>query len=422
MLLTKYAYHGESGTDQDGSGRLLSVTDPKGTVERHLYDDLGRETYLIANYVNFASSTEANTGGGSKNDEDQVIKNEYDGLDNLTAPTALDRDGDGGSNDEATTYEYADGYDASLVTETTYPDSTGAGDVVTFTYFLDGVLKSQNDQRDVTIDYTYVAKEGRRRVEWQKATIPGGSGVDGAVKGIKRTYDSKGRLELVTSYADTTGTTALNEIKYTYKASGVPGDYIEYDVQEHNGVADVYTPYVRYYYDTTATSSAFDDGVRLYRVDYPSGKYVQRYFDGTRDDALHRVSRLKGNHGASLVDLVEYEYSGTSRLMRTEYSTPGVVSEYDLGPDGTYEFLDRFGRIKTKDWRKSSTIKDQFTYTHDYAGNRLTRDIPSSLYSANDKDHVYTYDGRHRLATSTKGTLSGSIDIGHAGGRTGLDA
>jgi hypothetical protein len=50
------------------------------------------------------------------------------------------------------------------------------------------------------------------------------------------------------------------------------------------------------------------------------------------------------------------------------------------------------------------------TYTYDYAGNRLTRDIPSGLYATDDHDHQYTYDGGHRLTYSKRGTLSsGSI-------------
>ena len=44
-------------------------------------------------------------------------------------------------------------------------------------------------------------------------------------------------------------------------------------------------------------------------------------------------------------------------------------------------------------------MHDQVDYTYDFAGNRLTRDIPSSLYATNDRDQKYTYDGLHRLKT-----------------------
>jgi len=65
---------------------------------------------------------------------------------------------------------------------------------------------------------------------------------------------------------------------------------------------------------------------------------------------------------------------------------------------------------RTQQWYDygASSVVDQVDYTHDYAGNRLTRDIPSSLYGTDDKDHAYSYDDLHRLKTYDKGTLSGS--------------
>jgi RHS repeat-associated protein len=53
-------------------------------------------------------------------------------------------------------------------------------------------------------------------------------------------------------------------------------------------------------------------------------------------------------------------------------------------------------------------VRDQFDYTYDAAGNRLSRDIPSSLYATNNRDQVYTYDSLHRLATYDEGTKSGT--------------
>ncbi|MCA9232782.1 MAG: RHS repeat-associated core domain-containing protein, partial [Planctomycetales bacterium] len=71
---------------------------------------------------------------------------------------------------------------------------------------------------------------------------------------------------------------------------------------------------------------------------------------------------------------------------------------------------DRFGRTVSQEWEDygASSTADQVDYTYDYAGNRLTRDIPASLYSTNDRDQKYTYDGLHRLQTYDGGTLSGS--------------
>jgi len=77
-----------------------------------------------------------------------------------------------------------------------------------------------------------------------------------------------------------------------------------------------------------------------------------------------------------------------------------------------WDSWDRFGRTASQKWVDGSTVQDQTDYTYDYAGNRLSRDIPSSLYSTNDKDQVYTYDDLHRLKTFDSGTLSGSTISG----------
>jgi YD repeat-containing protein len=143
-------------------------------------------------------------------------------------------------------------------------------------------------------------------------------------------------------------------------------------------------------------------------------------------DRLHRVEKLRSNHyNGSQEDVTEYAYSGAGRLVKTTLSVPGVTSAYDIstGTDGNYEALDRWGRTLTKDWRASSTLKDQFNYTYDDAGNPLSREIPSSLYATDDKDYGYTYDGLDRLETADRGTWSGSaITSGTLDLDWGLDA
>jgi RHS repeat-associated protein len=62
-------------------------------------------------------------------------------------------------------------------------------------------------------------------------------------------------------------------------------------------------------------------------------------------------------------------------------------------------------------WFKAPlAICDQFDYTYDYAGNRLCRDIPNSLYATDNHDETYAYDGLLRLQDAQRGTYSsGSI-------------
>ena len=158
------------------------------------------------------------------------------------------------------------------------------------------------------MDYTYKSYPGGRALEWEKATtIP--SSVDSAFKSIKREFDSERRIDKITSYADTTGTTVKNQIDYTYRTD-VPGDRVDHSYQDHNGTASTGSPYVQYRWDPSATGGIFFDGPRIDRVRYPSGKYVYSYFDTTIGDRLHRADRLNGNHSGTYTDLAKYKYNG----------------------------------------------------------------------------------------------------------------
>ena len=77
------------------------------------------------------------------------------------------------------------------------------------------------------------------------------------------------------------------------------------------------------------------------------------------------------------------------------------------GTDGSYDGLDRFGRVVDQKWENdSATAKDRFQYTYDRSSNRLTRDL--SLTGG--LDEKYAYDGLNRLSGFERGTLAdGSI-------------
>jgi RHS repeat-associated protein len=128
------------------------------------------------------------------------------------------------------------------------------------------------------------------------------------------------------------------------------------------------------------------------------------------EDRLNRVARLKGNLNDNGADAyyVTYGYTSGGRVVRTFYDTPALAGQYDADGNGTYEFLDGFGRIVTRDWRVGASLRDQVTYTYDFAGNRLSRDIPTSLYATNDQDQAYTYDCGHRLLHVDQGTWNGT--------------
>lgn len=245
--------------------------------------------------------------------------------------------------------------------------------------------------------------------------------MDDLVKSIKRTYDSLGRLERILSYANNNGSgTVRNDVKIDYNTVGT----VSKSWQSHEGAVTGGTPAVSYGYDTDQTGNIFIDGMLLDRVYYPlitAGSQQAQivYYYGSANslnDRLHRPVYHKQWSGTltSTSDTTlgsNYWYNGTNRLVKieTEHMSSTVTATQNwFSSTGNYSSLDRFGRTLQTKWVKSSTVKDQFDYTYDYAGNRLTRDIPSSLYATNNQDQVYSYDGLHRLKNFDAGTLSGA--------------
>ena len=402
-LVTKQTYDSETG-------RLETVTDSEGIVTKTFYDDLGRTLFVVANHTNFTFSLgiPANTGGTDKS-EDAVVQTVYNGLNQVVELIAMDRDADGNTSDNETTYYYyEDPHNASLVTHTVYPDSSStpsAGtDLVELEYFLDGQVQYRTDQRGTKLEYQY---NDRRQVSLEKVDTLGPA--DGSsVQSIGRTYDDIGRLDKVTSYASSTGTgTIANEIQQLYEP--LHGSVKE-SRQDHNGSASSASPRVLYGLDGSATSGIYIDGARPQSTTYPSGKIVYAYPQNDVDDALLRVGWLRTDlRNGTLEYDPYYYYNGTSRLVQMDYRVADIyMTSDDAWGDKDYEHLDRFGRTISKFWRTyGGTARDQFDYTYDYASNVESRDIPSSLYSSNDKDHVYAYDDLHRLTNYDRGQLSG---------------
>ena len=303
-----------------------------------------------------------------------------------------------------------------------------SADQVRVEYHLDGSIDRRKDQRDVVITYSY---DNARRQTLQAATgIP--ASVDSGVESIGRTYDTMGRVTHITSYDTSSGTSALNEIEYVYNATtSNKSGTLKYSYQNHAGTATDSSP--KFFYRTdvhvdNGTDNILDNALRVWQIEYPNGARVGFERGNTSasananniDDRLNRVTGLDwdadGAGGTySDVDEVDYAYNGTGRMVKVDYGVPDVRREmFSSGND--YDRWDRFGRTLTQEWEDytSGTVtRDQVDYTYDAAGNRLTRDIPSSLYSTDDRDQKYTYDGLHRLTNAEGGTYNtgtGNID------------
>ncbi|MEM9659525.1 MAG: hypothetical protein AAF961_14290, partial [Planctomycetota bacterium] len=286
------------------------------------------------------------------------------------------------------------------------------------------------DQRGVVHTYTY--NERRQLTVDGATTIPGGgTTIDDYVQSIARTYDDRGRVTNVYSYSGSGGSgTVRNRIEYQYRDGAGGNTGAVRLTRERHGSANDFRQ-VQYLEDDSVSSNVYNDRLRLVQIIlYPTpmrvnfrrnptaGVYIP---DNTLDDRLDRVTALMVlPDGGSWEREVEYEYAGADRLVQTHYRVPKVTLPM-MGVKGggpkSYGAWDRFGRRVRTRWADSNgavTLTDQFDHTYDYAGNRLTRNIVTSVtnYSSDVKDQVYTYDGLQRLKTFDQGTLSGTTISG----------
>jgi RHS repeat-associated protein len=97
---------------------------------------------------------------------------------------------------------------------------------------------------------------------------------------------------------------------------------------------------------------------------------------------------------------------------RTKLTYPnGVTTTYSYDSIGRLtNLLTQYAELKDQGKKRPPTLKlhtlDSFTYTHDKAGNRLTK---TDTHTETDTDTKYTYDAIYRLLQSTP------VKIGHNG-------
>lgn len=419
LLLTKYTHGYAFAVGATKTDQVSTMTDPKGMVTKTWYDDLGRTRFVASSWndanvgsSNYGAGSYYATGTGDSSDKsrDATVETTYNGLGAVKELRALDQNGNGNQSDnEVTKYYYQDGYDASRMTHTVYPDSisvwNSGDDIVTIAYNLDGTVHERKDQRGTKLEYAYDAK--RREMIAEKVTSLGGA--DDYVRAIGRTYTDLGEIEKITSYSNVnmSPNSERNEIWYQRDGLGK----ITRSYQDHNGAWAGNTPRVTYYRSHSVDSSkAYRQQHRHYATQNPSGKLVFNRFGNTVDIALNRVTSIESYLDGTRRD-VNYKYNGTSRLVETSYiltsptSNPDdIVSSMDTGAGAGYEGWDRFGRTQTKQWLQgASAIRDKYTYGYDYASNRSSRTNNHPSSSSGAFSQGYTYDDGHRLESYTEG-------------------
>ena len=407
ILLTEYVF--------DPVGTLLSITDPEDLETQYVYDDLGRQTAVINNYVN-------GTPSGLTADDDHVTRYVYD--DGLRIKLWVDiypadlTDSTPDAEDQVTTYTYgvstgdspgASKFDSHrLLREIKYPGSGGATDVVLFAYNAQGQTIWSRDQELNIFQTVYndVGREEHRRVTTLDAAF------DSSVLRISSAYDNLGRIDTVTQH-DTAAIgigTVVDEVKYTYDGWGNVTNF-EQDVNSAVGASGSIDDYeVKYTY---AKAIAGRNTIRRTKLEHLYASTVKKTItfshlatSGLHDHDASRVTRvLDGSSGPGATVIAIYDYLGVGQIVGTDYPEPDVFSNlYTSG--SSYDYLDRFNRVTTNLWTKDLATDVDF-YNVD-----ISYDRDSSITLVEDNVHVgfdvdYTIDNLNRLQKAEEGTWSG---------------
>lgn len=258
---------------------------------------------------------------GSASDENVQTNFTYDGLGNVVTQTAVNPT----TGNQTTRYLYEDPYDATLPTSIIYPDSSDTNsngtDQVKITYYLDKNIRTISDQNGTLRTFSY---DHQRRLAADTVTTLG-TGVDGTVRKITRTYNSIGLLERLSSRDNSDN--VLNEVMYTYNAN----QDLHRIYQSHSGAVNTNTtPYIEYGYSPLVRG-------RLATVTYPSGKILTYNYD-----ALGRVNAIQDGQQT----VVSYGIDGAGRLLQVTYNEPGLSLDYVGGG------MDRHARVAEEERRR----------------------------------------------------------------------
>ena len=161
--------------------------------------------------------------------------------------------------------------------------------------------------------------------------MPTDNHFDDSIRRIYRAYDTRGRLQQVTSYQDTAATTASSEVYYDYDTTwgGVKTSW-----QEHSGQTSrsgpALSPKVDYAYADGLSGSAAKY-VRLQSVTYPGGstrRVVYYNYDRTGSDIdglLSRVVDIADSTAAGRTKYADYAYLGAQTIVKVAH--PAVTGD-----------------------------------------------------------------------------------------------
>jgi RHS repeat-associated protein len=324
-IVSKVAYDaaGRVSVSEDNS----SVTANQGKKTKTFYDDLGRITHSVENWV---SITDPDNPGPRNSDVNRITKNIYDnsatGGGARIETVAIDPNSDGTYGDNQRTFYIHSGevsasergpipvngrpiavlmpdalpsgvdensLRSACITEVITEINAGGevfGDFSFTEYYANGQAKRSTDHRGVQKNVFYT-DEGW--TDYTTVTEAAGSSWDsiGDLR-TQYTYGDAGEVLTVTTYDIVTGGASNETSKLNYTYDGFYNRLTEkqdHDPTANSGAGDPKT--ISWSYDTTLSDFFFTKAYRLDTVTYPNGRVIQLNYDGHNgiDDAINRL-------------------------------------------------------------------------------------------------------------------------------------
>ncbi len=391
------------------TGPIVDSIDNLGIISETQSDLDGRTLRTIDNYVAAGLDQNGNPVAADTA-EDVTTAYQYDTSGRLVTLTAYDANGSTLVS-EQTKYLYQSTLDAELQTTQVSPDSTSTlsqnsttldwtitndtGQESTTAYDWMGRATSKTDERGVVHTYNYDSA-GRLTDDIVTSLGRANQNVDGTVRRISTAYDDVGRVHSITSYADTGGTTVVNQVQEAYDGWG----NLVQEWQNQTGAVVVgTTPSVQYVYDDGATGGVASH-LRMTDIIYPNGRDISYSYGtaGGADDVLSRTYVI----GSGSNTYSEYTYLGAGTIVTESYLEPQVQLDYSAN---SFAAWDRFGRVLNQVWATyggTPTTLDGYQYTYDRDSNRTAR----TNLTDSALNELYGYDSLNRLTSDTRNGTS----------------
>jgi RHS repeat-associated protein len=375
-------------TDWQGlPGSLVTIT------SSHFTDKLGR-----------TARTVEDSGGIAR-----VTTCGYDKAGHLTSQTAVNPSGGQNANDDQTTLYYFNFRGQSV--KTLYSDST----YVLFTFDAwNGRAVSRTDQLGTQVSYSYAAVPlasggsvyGRRQAEW--VTTFGSSSVSTACAATATVTDGLGRMAAVVTYSDTPMQNQTTSVSRSYEWHGA----VAAETEQLGGATSTSVLTVSYSYRSDETSPTGNQ-TTLRNIYYPysgtTGDYMSVSSTANDVDALSRPTKMTWYRAANgtTTSVAAYAYAGAAIGTKTFNPDAANPIQHVLRSAAASN-IDAWGR-PTRDLVTlggTNTLVDQ-QYAYDVAGN-ITWQYDAKMQSqAVNWSKSYQYDTLGRLATATRGSVSG---------------